>query len=279
MRHDEEKAIVAFIDLWAMLDDRPDVYVRAARVAGEGVRRIQGATQDLFDELGGPPGYQLQLGKTPDQAIRPAMRLGPVISQLMVWLQARHQENEVFSRIVTYVEDTLAASATGEREANPPAIAFVDLSGYTELTVVAGDERAAEYATSLQELAERSARMHRGRVVKLLGDGVMLRFPSALEAVQAVRGLISAISGAGLPPAHAGIAAGPFVVRDGDVYGQTVNLAARIAGQALAGELLVGGPVATRLEQAGIPILGVRQATLKGIAEPIPLLEIRTDPT
>ncbi|MGH2464287.1 MAG: hypothetical protein ACRDGI_02405 [Candidatus Limnocylindrales bacterium] len=214
MRRDEEEAIEAFVELWSMVEDRPDVYLRAARVVGEGVRRIQSATQDLFDELGGPPGLRLQRGMTPDDAIKPAMRLGPVISQLLVWLQRRHQETEVFGRIVTYVEDALAGTPTGGNREEPPAIAFVDLSGYTELTVAAGDQRAAEFATSLQELAESSAQRHRGRVVKLLGDGVMLRFPAALDAIEGVRALISAIVGSALPPAHAGIAAGPFVVRD-----------------------------------------------------------------
>jgi class 3 adenylate cyclase len=80
------------------------------------------------------------------------MRLSPVVAQLLVWLQKRHQEHEVFGRIVSYVEDTLAEQGNAERRDEAQAIAFVDLSGYTELTVEAGDERAAQFATSLQAL-------------------------------------------------------------------------------------------------------------------------------
>src|SRR5437773_225992 len=143
MREDEEEAIADFIDLWAMVDDEAETFLRAARIAGEGVRRIQGATQDLFDELGGPPRSQSERGKSPEDALRPAMRLSPVVAQLLVWLQKRHQENEVFARIVSYVERTMVEQGIAERPAEAQAIAFVDLSSYTELTVEAGDARAA----------------------------------------------------------------------------------------------------------------------------------------
>ncbi len=277
MREDEEQALTDFIELWAMVDDQPDTFLRAARIAGEGVARIQGGSQDLFDELGGPPGYQLRRGRSPEEAMRPAIRLSPVISQLLVWLQKRHMENEVFGRIVTYVEDVLAE--TGHVDVRElPAIAFVDLSGYTELTVLAGDDRAAQFATTLQALAESLSRAHRGRVVKLLGDGVMLRYPSAPDAVRSVGELMAAIVEAGLPPGHGGIAVGAFVVRDGDVYGHTVNLAARIAAQASAGELLVAHSLTAQLHPADFDWEDVGEARLKGIVEPVRLARLIVRP-
>ena len=275
MRQDEETAIADFIDLWAMVDDQPETFLRAARIAGDGVRRIQGGTQDLFDELGGPPAPQAARGRSPEDAMQPAMRFSPVVAQLLVWLQKRHMENETFGRVVDYVEDVLVRSGHVERR-EPPAIAFVDLSDYTALTVEAGDERAARFATTLQTLAESAARAHHGRVVKLLGDGVMLRYPSALDAVRSVLDLMAAVVDAGLPAAHAGIAAGPLVVRDGDVYGHTVNLAARIAGHAGAGELLVASAVTARLDPAGIGWVDAGEARLKGLAEPVRLARIPT---
>ncbi|MGH2464286.1 MAG: hypothetical protein ACRDGI_02400 [Candidatus Limnocylindrales bacterium] len=56
-----------------------------------------------------------------------------------------------------------------------------------------------------------------------------------------------------------------------------MNLAARIAAQAAAGEILVAGVVAARLDVAGIPLVGVRQGSFKGIAAPIELLQIAID--
>ncbi len=274
MRQDEERVITDFLELWDLVDDRPEVSIRAARIAGDGVRRIQGATQDLFDELGGPPGNQAAKGMSPDEAMRPALLLGPVLAELMVWLQARHQENEVFARIVPYVEETLIKAGHGERHGQQPAIAFVDLAGYTEMTVSGGDDHAAESATTLQILAASAVRSHRGRVVKLLGDGVMLQYASMVDAIGSVRDLMASIAAAGLPPAHAGIASGPMVVRDGDVYGHTVNLAARIAGHARAGELLIAADGANQPIGDPVEFEDAGSAALKGIADPVRLLRV-----
>ena len=272
MRQDAERVIADFLELWDLVDDRPEVFLRAARIAGDGVRRIQGATQDLFDELGGPPGYQIAKGKSPGESMRPALLLGPVLAELMVWLQARHQEHEVFGRIVTYVEETLIQAGRVYRGGQLPAIAFIDLTGYTEMTALAGDERAAQSATMLQVLAELAVRGHRGRVVKLLGDGVMLQFASMIDAIDSVRDLMASIAAAGLPPAHAGIASGSVVVRDGDVYGYTVNLAARIASHAGSGELLIAANGVDGSAGEPLELVDVGSATLKGIAHPVPLL-------
>jgi adenylate cyclase len=273
MQEDEERALTDFIDLWAMVDDRPETFVRAARIAGEGVSRIQGGSQDLFDELGGAPGSPARQGMPLEEAIRPATRFSPTMAELLVWLQKRHMENEVFGRVVAYVEYVLAETGHVDRR-TLPAIAFVDLSGYTQLTVEAGDERGAQFAATLQALAESVARVHRGRVVKLLGDGVMLRYNSAPDAVRSVTQLMAAIVEAGLPAGHAGIAAGPLVVRDGDVYGHTVNLASRLAGHAQVGEVLVPETLTADLDAAEFGWTEIGSAQLKGITEPIRLARI-----
>jgi len=155
-----------------------------------------------------------------------------------------------------------------------PAIAFVDLAGYTQFTEVAGDQEAAVLAARLQDLAMSAARTHQGRVVKLLGDGVMLRFGSPVEAVHGVLGLMDAIDAAGLPPAHAGVASGPVVVRDADVYGHTVNLAARIAGHAPSAQLLVTADLRQALAADGIAVMDAGRARLKGVSDEVALLQV-----
>jgi adenylate cyclase len=274
MRTDEERVITDFIELWSLVDDRPEVYLRAARIAGDGVNRIQGATQDLFDELGGPPGYQAAKGKSPAESMRPAQRLGPVLVELMVWLQSRHFEHETFGRVVAYVEDTMIKAGRGQRRGQSPAIAFIDLTGYTELTASAGDERAAESAMTLQVLSASAVRGRRGRVVKLLGDGVMLQYSSMIDSIDSVRELMASVVASGLPLAHAGIATGSIVVRDGDVYGNTVNLAARIASHAGAGELLIAADGVDESTRASLGLVDAGSASLKGIRDPVQLLRI-----
>jgi adenylate cyclase len=121
---------------------------------------------------------------------------------------------------------------------------FADLSGFTLLTEQRGDETAALTATSLQRHADNAAVNHRGRLVKLLGDGALLRFPDPIAGVEAALELIEAMSGEGMPSTRAGIDTGPVVERDLDVFGRTVNLASRIADAAAPGEVLVSSPVA-----------------------------------
>ena len=142
------------------------------------------------------------------------------------------------------------------------------------MTASAGDEQAAQSATTLQTLAASAARSHRGRVVKLLGDGVMLQYVSVIDAIASVRELMASVVAAGLPPAHAGIAAGPMVVRDGDVYGQTVNLAARIASHAGSGELLVAADGVDESMSDPLELKDAGSAALKGIADPVRLLRV-----
>ena len=130
---------------------------------------------------------------------------------------------------------------------SPPAVAFVDLTGFTRLTEERGDEAAAALALRLGDLTMDTARIHGGRVVKLLGDGVLIRFDDATTAVDATLELLAAMPGAGLPTGHAGVASGPLIVRDGDVFGRTVNLAARISDAAPDGRLWVTADVAAAL--------------------------------
>ena len=201
-----------------------------------------------------------------DPEHNPALKAAVVGRQLVSWLHERQLEQTLNRRIIDAVENALVgAGRLQARPDSPPAIAFVDLSGFTTLTIEHGDPAAAELAGRLQSLADVAARDAGGRVVKLLGDGVLMRFEGAADAIRSVLRLVEDIRLAGLPPAHAGIAAGLVVTRDGDVYGQTVNLAARIAGQAGPGQVVVeeGAVIALPAGTARFEPLG--RVTLKGI--------------
>ncbi|HEX5589328.1 MAG TPA: adenylate/guanylate cyclase domain-containing protein [Candidatus Limnocylindrales bacterium] len=274
MRADEEEALTGFISLWAMVEDRPEVMQRAARIAGEGVRRIVLGTVDLIDEFDGSPPARLRRGLSSEEAIEPSIRQAGVMNALLAWLRERHLEHEVFDRIVAFTEVSLSrAGRLPTPSSDPPAIAFVDLTAFTERTLAAGDETAAEDAATLQALASAVVSRHRGRVVKALGDGIMLRFESAADGVAAVRDLMAEIVAAGLPPAHAGIAAGSFVIRDGDIYGHTVNVAARLSGQAASGEILIPREAAAWLGD-GVAWEERGALRLKGIEQPVAVVAL-----
>ena len=109
-------------------------------------------------------------------------------------------------------------------------------------------------------------------MVKLLGDGVLLAFDRSDDAVAATIALGTSMAEAGLPLTHAGIHAGPVITRDGDVYGGTVNTAARVASRARPGEVLVTQRVVDLTVDGALAFVMSRgQATLKGLAAPIRL--------
>jgi adenylate cyclase len=249
--------------------------LRAARIVGEGMRRIVLGTQDLVDEVGGSPPARMRRGMGREEAIEPSIRQAGMMNALLAWLRERHMEHEVFDRIVAFTEASLArAGRLPQPPADPPAIAFVDLTAYTARTAAVGDELAARDAATLQALAHDVAANHHGRVVKALGDGVMLRFETAVQGILAVQDLAARVAGAGLPSAHAGIAAGSFVVRDGDVYGHTVNLASRLSSLAASGELLVARQSVDGLDHAEIEWQDAGEVSVKGIDRPIAIARV-----
>jgi adenylate cyclase len=130
-------------------------------------------------------------------------------------------------------------------------------------------------ATSLQRRADEAAKRHGGRLVKLLGDGAMLRLTDATVGVDAALDLVEIMSREGTLSAHAGVHAGPVIERDLDVFGQTVNLASRIADVAGPGEVLASRVV---VEQAGDDaphrFEQIEDAELKGVPDSVALFRV-----
>jgi class 3 adenylate cyclase len=194
-------------------------------------------------------------------------RLAP---RLAAWLYDRHLSAAIDAYSVDATERVLEDSGfVGPRQVSPPAIAFVDLTGFTQLAEERGDQVAASLAMQLATLAEEVARRHAGRVVKLLGDGVLLRFNGAVAAAEASLELLEALSTAGLPRGHVGVDAGPLVVREGDIFGRTVNLASRLSDRAEPGEVLVSETVAAALPRAHFRCEPKGSVDLQGIPRPI----------
>src|SRR6188472_1901582 len=98
---------------------------------------------------------------------------------------------------------------------------FADLAGFTALTARWGDDLAAEVAIALTDAARRLASEHGGRLVKSMGDRVMLR---ADDAADGVRLGIALAQHAPALRARVGIHAGPAVEHGGDFHGLAVNL-------------------------------------------------------
>ena len=81
--------------------------------------------------------------------------------------------------------------------------------------------------------------------------------------------MVEAVGSHDLPPAHVGIHAGPVVFQDGDYFGRTVNLAARIGEQAAPGQVLVTQEIVDRVASDGIAFEPIGAVELKGVSAPV----------
>lgn len=104
----------------------------------------------------------------------------------------------------------------------------------------------------------------------------MLHLPDARTAVLTSVALLRALPDAGLPGGHAGVSAGPVIEREGDVFGRTVNLAARLSDRAPDGEIYVTAAVVASLAGAGIAFAPVCSADLQGIG-PVDVHRVEID--
>ncbi|HEX5936964.1 MAG TPA: adenylate/guanylate cyclase domain-containing protein [Actinomycetota bacterium] len=272
---DEEELFERFLDAWAMAPDDETV-LRAARLMAQGTRSAMLGWIDLQDEqLAAPARRKLNAGEIdefPDEvrvAFAKASRLSP---DMFTWLSARYLEHRSINGIVEGFERFLATRGLAPipEPPSPPAIVFVDLSGFTRLVAERGDESAVVAAASLQRHADATATRHRGRLVKLLGDGAMLRLADAKVGVDAALDLVETMSGEGALSSHAGVHVGPVIERDLDVFGQTVNLASRIADVAGPGDVLATAAVA-RAAGDGFGFERIEDTELKGVVEPVAL--------
>jgi adenylate cyclase len=102
--------------------------------------------------------------------------------------------------------------------------------------------------------------------VKWLGDGVMFYFREPGPGVMAALEMVEGAASAGLPPAHVGLHAGPVIFQEGDYFGQTVNVASRIAEYARPGEVVVSQDVVDNSEGAGASFTEIGPVELKGVS-------------
>jgi adenylate cyclase len=276
---DEEALFERFLDVWAMSPDEDSV-IRAGRLMAQGTRAAMLGWMDLQDEqLAEPARERLlrgELEEFPDDVRLAFIKATGLAPEMFTWLSARYLEHRSVSGIVEGFERFLASRGLAPipEPPSPPAIVFVDLSGYTRMTRERGDASAVAAATSLQRHADATATRHGGRLVKLLGDGAMLRLSDATVGVDAALDLVETMSGQGALSSHAGVHTGPVIERDLDVFGQTVNLASRIADTARPGEVLASQAVADVAGDGAFGFERMQDAELKGLPGPIALFRV-----
>jgi adenylate cyclase len=277
--HDNELSVVPLIQLQLSEGFRPVVIERWLRVYGDSLRRIAATETAWWDSEVVTP--LLASGTAEAEMLQAQADLGsrmaPLREQALLAIYQGQQEHAWRQGFVEHVEGALDRAGRYRRLDRPPAVCFLDLTGYTRLTQERGDEAAADLATRLASLVRRSAQEHGGTPVKWLGDGVMFYFREPGDAVLAAVEMVEVVDRHGLPPAHVGIHAGPVVFQDGDYFGRTVNLAARIAEYARPGEVVVSQEVVDAAGGAPVRFAEIGPVELKGVPGMLRLHTARRD--
>lgn len=159
-------------------------------------------------------------------------------------------------------------------------IAFIDLAGYTALTEAHGDHASLDLLDEFTGNARDAIAASGTEFVKSVGDAIMLAAPTPPEGLEAVRLVFEACYASdAFPEPRAGLHHGPIVARDGDYFGATVNLAARVAGRAGSGQALVTATVVDAAHAARLDILELGAQRFRNVFDPLEVWSVELCPT
>jgi len=154
-------------------------------------------------------------------------------------------------------------------------VVFTDLEGFTSFTSVEGDAAAIALLAEQHRIVGPVVRGRGGRVVKRLGDGLMLTFPAPEAALLAALELVEGAPGP--LPMRAGVHMGEAVVSRDDVIGHVVNVAARVTEAAKGGQVLATTEICEAVDGLrGVQFGRARRARLKGVSDVVRLRPVRS---
>jgi adenylate cyclase len=158
------------------------------------------------------------------------------------------------------------------------AIAFTDLVGFSDWAVDAGDDLALDLLRQVGRVMEATVETRNGRVVKRLGDGTMVVFETADEAVAGTREALDAVAGIPCdgyqPTLRAGVHYGRPARIGGDYLGVDVTVAARLCDAASGNEILLSNEVAERIDDDTASVTRPAPVVEKGTPESLRVYRI-----
>ena len=161
-------------------------------------------------------------------------------------------------------------------------IVSIDVVGYSKMMQEDASSLLAALNSIFRSVVKPTVEEFEGRIVKLLGDGALIEFPSAYQAVIAVASIQSDMSSDKAPYFYdqtiflrAGVHVGDVIVNGEDIFGDGVNIAARLQAEAPVGGILISSTVAD-MAGSDLPIRLRREGprSLKNIAKPIETLSV-----
>jgi adenylate cyclase len=244
--------------------------LRNARTVGMATARVAEANRELVvRNLTAPGDTERDIA---DRLVQTVEFLLPLGSEFLVYAFQANLLEQV-KRDVIAAADLEAGEIGGVVERT---VCFADLVEFTSLGEEIAPEELGEVAGRLEELATGIA-AGPVRLVKSIGDAVMLVSPEAEPLVGAALDLVAAAAAEGdqFPVLRAGIATGPTLPQSGDYYGRSVNLASRVTGIARPGSVLIDAPTREALGENHFTYSFAGERKLKGIDARQKLFRVR----
>lgn len=250
----------------------PEELLRNARTIGMAMARVAEANRELVvRNLTGPGDNERDLANRLAQTAEVMLPLG---TDFLVYAFQANLLEQV-KRDVMGTADLVAGEIGGAVERT---ICFADLVEFTSLGEEIAPEELGELVGHFEELAT-SAVAAPVRLVKTIGDAVMLVSTEAEPLVEAALDLVAAAAAEGdqFPVLRAGIATGPTLPQAGDYYGRSVNLASRVTGIARPGSVLVDTATREAVGETGFTYSFAGDRRLKGIDARTKLFRVRRE--
>jgi adenylate cyclase len=263
----------AYVELQRLRGVWPEeLALQLSRVYGRQISRIAQASVQLFRL------YVERRLRSEAGAAEPAIGavqaafadLLPLTDPFLVGVHRRWIEHALAQAAVTDAEHEAVAPLPGAVDVG---LLFCDLKGFTAYTDAEGDAAAVTAIDRFTETVVRE-RGHGFRLMKSLGDGVMLSYADAADAVAAGGRIVAGMPGDGMPGVHASVHRGVAIAREGDYFGGAVNLTARLLAKAGSGELLATGQAVAACDgRFAWQRVGARR--LRGVSEPVEVFRLR----
>ena len=231
----------------------PSDVVQLTRVVGHAMARVSDAQITTIAErlhgasMSPPP---------PGELMARIGTLAPALERFLGYVWRRH--------LVAAVLQLSAAPSAVDR---PLIVGFADMVGFTPMSRALDSQQLARMVGRFEATAHEAILTHGGRVVKIVGDEVMFSVDDIVRAAEIALALVEAHARHDeLPDVRVGVASGPTLAWEGDLFGPTVNLASRLADLARPATVVVSDELGTRLqEHSGFELRRLRGIALKGV--------------
>ncbi|MDQ4095040.1 MAG: adenylate/guanylate cyclase domain-containing protein [Actinomycetota bacterium] len=252
--------------------------VAALRRDPDLVPKMTDSLRERIDEEQGPMSTVVQAAGALEPILRDAVRKRP--SKLgKLGLKSAHMLANLAME-----DDSSNRRLAKVAEGSTVGIVFVDIAGFMTFTAAHGDDAARDVLSKLDKFVERAIRPVKGEVVKTLGDGYLLAFPSASQAVRGaatLNGTVTKMYRRGEFPVCVRVAvhAGEPLVEEDDLLGHDVNLTARLLDHCEPGEVVVSDAAqdlaSRRLKK--ISFGNTREVKVRGLASRVRIFSVNPE--